>query len=253
MDKKYWVPSLDKANNILTLIAENPGKYRLIDISKETNINKSSVYSLLNTLTHLDWVTKKGNETYSLGVKIVSLSSLQLKGDNLVNIFLEESSNFIDKLNETMQISTLSKRDILYLAKKEGNSSVRLVSDPGMKMPAHATAMGKVLLSDYTFDELIKLYPEIELESRTPYTVKTVEDLYAQIASLNNNNYIIEQEEIAEGFCCIASPIKNNAEEIIAAISMTIPKHNWEEKKEGAKKIIDNLAKRISLKAGYLT
>src|SRR5699024_9467983 len=161
---------------------------------------------------------KKGNETYSLGMKIVSLSSLQLKGDNIVNIILEESSNFVDKLNETMQISTLSKRDILYLAKKEGNSSVRLASDPSMKLPAHAKAIGKVLLSDHTFDDLMKLYSEVELESRTPYTVKTVKDLYVQIASLNNNNYIIEHEETAEGFCCIASPIKNNAEEIIAAI-----------------------------------
>src|SRR5699024_11079260 len=103
------------------------------------------------------------------------------------------------------------------------------------------------------FDELIKLYPEIELESRTPYTVKTVEDLYAQIASLNNNNYIIQQKEKAEAFCCIAFPIKNNAKEIIAAISKRIHKHKWKEKKEGAKKIIDNLAKRISLKDGYLT
>lgn len=253
MDKKYWVPSLEKANDILTLIAENPGKYRLIDISKKTNINKSSIYSLLNTLTQLDWVAKKENETYSLGMKIVSLSSLQLKGNNIVNIFLEESNNFVDKLNETMQISTLSKRDILYLAKKENNSPVRLASDPGMKIPAHATAMGKVLLSNHTFDDLMELYPEIELESRTPYTVKTVKDLYLQITSLDNNNFIIEHEETAEGFCCIASPIKNNADEIIAAISITMPKHNWEAKKEEAKKIINELAKRISLKAAYLT
>src|SRR5699024_4729114 len=160
---------------------------------------------------HLDWVTKGGNETYSLGMKIVSLSSLQLKGDNIVNIFLEESSSFVDKLNETMQISTLSKRDILYLAKKEGNSSVRLASEHGMKMPAHATAMGKTLLSNHTFDDLMELYPEEELESRTPYTVKTVKDLYDQIVSLHDNNFIIEEEETAEGFCCIASPIKNNA------------------------------------------
>lgn len=253
MGKKYWVPGLEKANNILEIIAHHPNEYRLIDISNKTGINKSSLYSLLNTLVSLDWITREKDSTYSLGIKLVSLTSLYSKGSNIVSTFLEESEAFVHRLNEATQISVLDGTNILYLAKKEGSSSVRLATDPGMKLPAHATAMGKVLLSKYNFEELLELYSEVNLETRTSCTVKTIRSLYRQINFLSDNGYIVECEEAVEGFGCIASPIKTNENKILAAVSVTIPKHNWEIKKKIALDAIVDLAKRISIRLGHFT
>lgn len=41
----------------------------------------------------------------------------------------------------------LDRDEIIYLAKQEGQSLVRLESSPGMRFPAHATAMGKMMLA----------------------------------------------------------------------------------------------------------
>ncbi|MFD2879516.1 IclR family transcriptional regulator C-terminal domain-containing protein [Paenibacillus rhizoplanae] len=60
---------------------------------------------------------------------------------------------------ETFQLSVLDRDEIIYLAKQEGQSLVRLESSPGMRFPAHATAMGKMMLA---------LLPEEELERRYP-------------------------------------------------------------------------------------
>src|SRR5699024_12542041 len=113
MSNKYWVPSLEKANNVLWIIANHPGELRLIDISKETGINKSSLYSLLNTLEDLNWVGKKRDNTYYLGTSLFNLSSLYTDGSNKLYLFLEESSSVVEAIKERMQMSYLDDIQIL--------------------------------------------------------------------------------------------------------------------------------------------
>src|SRR5699024_9444704 len=153
-----------------------------------------------------------------------------------VNIFLEESTEFVEKLKATMQVSKLDETDTLYLAKKEGNSSVKLTTEPGMKIPAHATAMGKVLLSKLSWEELIQVYADKQLKPLTTNTVKNLESLYKQILTLKKNGHIKEYGEAVEGFNCISSPIYNPNGKIIAATSVTIPTYEWAEKEEEATK-----------------
>lgn len=66
MEKKYWVPALDKATRILELIAENPHQLKLIDLSRRLDINKSSMFSLLHTMEELRWISKDKGDTYAL-------------------------------------------------------------------------------------------------------------------------------------------------------------------------------------------
>jgi IclR family KDG regulon transcriptional repressor len=73
MDNKYWVPALEKANVILHAIAEQPYHLRLIDLSKQLNINKSSMFSLLNTLEQLQWIRRDKADTFSLGPSLVAI------------------------------------------------------------------------------------------------------------------------------------------------------------------------------------
>ncbi len=252
MEKKYWVPAIGRADNILNLIAYRPNQYRLIDLSNELKINKSSLYSLLNTLETLGWVKKGKDDTYSLGMRFGVFSALYSSQFDLIGTFSEEAATTVNNLDETVQLSILDGVDILYLAKKEGSSPVRVATDPGMKFPAHATAMGKVLLSKYTFNQMKDLYEGRRLEAKTPYTIKTLEELWAQIALLDEQGYIKEYQEAVENFFCIAAPVKNQEDEVIAAVSVTMLTTSWEKKQKEAEQEIVDLAKRISLHAGFL-
>ncbi|MDB5085956.1 MAG: IclR family transcriptional regulator, partial [Bacilli bacterium] len=56
MQQKYWVPALEKASQILSLLAAEPARMRLMDLSTILVIHKSSMFSLLHTLENLGWV-----------------------------------------------------------------------------------------------------------------------------------------------------------------------------------------------------
>ncbi|MDG0062020.1 IclR family transcriptional regulator [Priestia sp. YIM B13545] len=252
MESKYKVPAIEKANSVLNLIAREPAKLRLIDISKSLEINKSTMYSLLSTLEALGWVVKGKGDTYSLGPSLGALSAAYFKQFNILQSFYLEAAQSVNKVNENIQLGILDNRNVVYLAKEEGKSPVRLVTDPGMSFPAHASAIGKIQLSQYDYVQLQKLYPEKQLEKKTPYTVTNIDELWTQLEEARQKGYICEAQEGALEFFCVAAPIYNHEGQLIAGVSFTMLENSWNEKKEVAREEIINLAKRLSNQAGYI-
>jgi IclR family KDG regulon transcriptional repressor len=196
LSNKYWIPSIERVDKILKLISNSPKKYRLIDISNELSINKSSVYSILKTLESLQWIVKEKDGTFSLGIVLGMFGSQYSNQFNIVDLFNEEVSIILEEINETVQMSTLNLKDIVYIAKKENNSPVKLATSPGSTLPAHATAMGKVHLSQYSLEELKDLYQNNILFKQTPYTVETIEELWKQLQSIKKDGFIWEKQRV---------------------------------------------------------
>jgi DNA-binding IclR family transcriptional regulator len=246
VDNKYWVPALEKANIVLHALAEQPYCLRLIDLSKQLNINKSSMFSLLNTLEQLDWIRRDKADTYSLGPSLGSLAGGYFRSNDLISTFHHEAAQTKVTFNETIQLAELIGKDIYYLAKEEVPSPVKLSSGPGMRFPAHSTALGKILLSDLSIDQLLQLFPVEPFVQSTPYTIQTREALLAELSSVGELGYAEDLEEAVLGFGCIATPIvKENR--VVSAISCSMPKHHWEDKKAQVIVEMRKLAARISI------
>lgn len=81
------------------------------------------------------------------------------------------------------------------------------MSDLGMQFPAHATAIGKIQLTQYSYEEFQNLYTNNELDPSTPNTVKDKEELWQQIEAAKKVGYICEEQEAALGFNCFAASI----------------------------------------------
>ncbi|PKC51163.1 hypothetical protein RhiirA1_405677, partial [Rhizophagus irregularis] len=117
VNEKYWNPALERADKVLNLIAENPSKYRLIDISKKLEINKSTLFILINTMEKLGWITKHIGDVYSLGGTMGSLGAAYLKQFNLLHAFYEEAAEVQMKVKENLQLGILDGGDVIYLGK----------------------------------------------------------------------------------------------------------------------------------------
>ncbi|MBP1154544.1 MULTISPECIES: IclR family transcriptional regulator [unclassified Paenibacillus] len=247
MEKKYWVPALEKANDVLQTIAEQPSGLKLIELSKHLGIHKSSMFSLLNTMEALEWVVRESDGTYSLGSRLGYIGNAFFKQFSLIDRFRKEASITKHVIKETIQLAKLEGREVLYLAKEEMPSPVRLASEPGIKLPAHATALGKAMLAFQGHSELEELFTTEELEPcLTPHTIKTREELFHQLAQIRTEARAFDLQEAVMGFCCVAAPVYGTGEKVIAAISCSMFQHEWEEKRELAKEEISALAKRLS-------
>ncbi|WP_028392489.1 IclR family transcriptional regulator [Bacillus cihuensis] len=251
MTEKYWVPAIERADKILKEIGEFPNQLRLIDLSKKLEINKSSLFSLLNTLEMLKWVIKEDGDTYTLGPAIGGFSAAYFKQFNILQSFYKEAGSSVALINEHIQLGVLEEDNVMYLGKMEGDSRVRLVTDPGMRFPAYASAIGKIQLIQYSKEKLSKLFQSTNWERKTPYTISNIDDLYANIQKAGKNGYAIENQEASLGFHCVSAPIYNFENKIIAGVSFTMMSNSWETKQEAARDEIIKLASRLSRNAGY--
>ncbi|QHT62312.1 IclR family transcriptional regulator [Paenibacillus lycopersici] len=246
-ERKYWVPALEKADNVLAVLAAEPGRHKLIDLSKRLEINKSSMFSLLGTMETLQWVKRGEGDTYSLGHAFAAYGSSYAKGYDLSRSFQAEAVTARDRLQETVQLAKLEGNQVLYLGKLEALSPVRLQSEPGMLLPAHATALGKAMLARLGEDELLRLYPDDELKALTPHTIPTREALFRQLQAIREQGYAVDEQESVMGFRCVAAAIRGGEGQAIGAVSCSMLLHQWEAKGEEAKAEMQALARRLSM------
>lgn len=199
----------------------------------------------------LGWLIKTDNDTYDLGPTLGSFNSMYLSQFNLIQSFYKEAEKSVLKINEPIQLGVLEGKDVVYLGKVNAKSNVRLVTDPGMRFPAYASAIGKSQLINDNKEELEKRFLGQEWIKKTEYTTSNLNELYEKIILAKSNGYCIENEESALGFHCVAAPIYNFENQIIGGVSFSMPTDSWEVKFEQAKEEILLLASRLSHLAGY--
>ncbi|MNR41716.1 Pectin degradation repressor protein KdgR [compost metagenome] len=115
-----------------------------------------------------------------------------------------------------------------------------------MRLPAYVTAMGKLLLSAMEDEQVLELYEEGSYKPYTPNTVQTGKQLLEQLRIARENGYAIDQEEAVLGFCCLAMPILDRNGVRIAAVSCSMPVHQWALKRTLVKDELQHLAQSLS-------
>lgn len=218
--KTYSVPAIQRTLDIIESMASNHRALTITEANRKFNIPKSSVYAILQTLKSRGYVAKDDDDRYSLTLKLFSLSSglvdsLDLRG--VLNPLLKELTN---KAAITGHISVLDDGYAVYIEKVEVLGAVRLTTWVGKRMPAHSTAIGKVLLAYLPENEVDRIVAERGLPRQTRNTITGVRDLKKELARIRAAGYSTSDEENEEGVRAVAAPIFDRDREMIAAVNL---------------------------------
>ena len=129
----------------------------------------------------------------------------------------------VSELNETVQLSVLDGLDNVYLAKIDCSHPVRLQSEVGKRLPAHATGLGKVLLASRDEAELRAQLQARSLPRFTTNTVTDVDALVEHLESIRAAGFALDDQEYTLGLRCVAVPIYDHRGHVIAALSASVP------------------------------
>jgi DNA-binding IclR family transcriptional regulator len=192
-------------------------------IQEYLGIPKSSLSYLLLDLTNQHYVQfDSERKVYYPGSKLIQISAACLYSTDLTRQIWLETKKISDELGETTQAGILEGRFVVYIAKNQGIKDIS-VTTVGYKVPAHATALGKMMLSSLSKDELKARLGNAELERYTENTIISYNELLAELKQIAKQGYAIDNQEIIPGGICIAAPIYDNAHNTVAAMSVTVP------------------------------
>jgi IclR family transcriptional regulator, KDG regulon repressor len=224
------ITSVTKATDILKLFLKGKTELSLKEISDAFEQHKSSVYRTLSTLVEARFLEKdEVTNKYHLGLIFLDFAGHVLGRFN----FRDQAKPFLEKLaeqtREIIHLSILEGSEIVYLDKEGQAQPLTVATKIWGRHPSHCSAMGKVLLSGLSREELIKILGPGPYERMTTNTITDFHVLLKVLECVGKEGYAIDDEEAFPGIRCVAAPIKGNSGKILAAVSATVPIQRMDE------------------------
>ena len=216
-------PAVVTAVRVLDALSAFQGAATLDELTQAINEPRSSVHRILNTLVEGELLQRPGQRGgYRMGPKVMSWGSAFLRAVNLVDEFRSVATPIVARIDETMQLAVLDWPDVVFVAYVDSQRPVRLVTEVGRRLPAHATAVGKALLA-FSGKSAADWSCQQELRRLTPRTVTSVEELERQLAKTRRRGWAEASEEASENLTCLAAPVRAYDGSVVAAMTFCVP------------------------------
>jgi DNA-binding IclR family transcriptional regulator len=216
------IQSIERAAAILRLLSGRSRRLGVADLAGELELPKGTVHGILRTLREVGFV-EQDSETgkYQLGAALLHMGSSYLDGNELRTRALNWSDSLAARSNESVRIGTLHEGHVLVVHHVFRPDDSRQALEVGGLLPAHATAMGKVLLADhpYAAEELAK----DGLPGFTSATISDEERLRGELEVVRERGWAAEVEELVGGEVSCAAPIKDRLGVTMGAMGISGP------------------------------
>ena len=214
------VPSVDRALDLLELLASANTGMSLSVISRRLNIPKSSAYYLVTSLARRNCVWRSPDRrVYSLGTDAPGFLKACDAESELKTLCAPHLEALSKSLGMPAQIGMREGGEVRIIARTQ-MPGLKLDSWVGRHFDLHCTALGKALISNLADAELEKLLKIRGLARHNQNTVCLLAPLKSQLAEIRSCGFATDDEEHELGVRCVASPLFNSSGGIIAAIGV---------------------------------
>jgi len=222
--------SLERALLLLDLIEKTPGGLRNAEISRQLQIPRSSCSWILARLERQGYLMRDENTSrYKIGLKTVALAHGALRELGFRSGAEPVLYRVASETGLAAGVGVFEAGHVLLVDRVEPPGSARqtLVHDRprhqrdiGRELPAHTTALGKVLLAHLSRQDLQRYLEESELTRRTAKTIVSRDRLLLELRKIRQRGYATADEEHDLGVRALSAPIFDFTGTARAAISL---------------------------------
>jgi DNA-binding IclR family transcriptional regulator len=217
------VPAATKAMRVLKFLASQPDPVPLDRIMRACSLPRSTAYHLMTAMAEEGFVTHLVDERrYGLGVAAFEVGSGYSRQAPLQRIARRPLAALADKVGESAHLAVLHGRDVLYVIEERAHGRPSLVTDVGVRLPAHLTASGRAILAALPLAQVRALYPDKDsFVERTGIGPQSLSALRTILAEARQRGHAVENGEITSGFASIAAPVLDHNDLPLAGVAVT--------------------------------
>jgi IclR family acetate operon transcriptional repressor len=190
---------------LLELIASKDAFVSLQGLVDETGLPKPTLHRMLQQLESARLLIRQSDgRHYGTGARLRQLAETILLNTTQHGARHAALRHLVDEIGEACNITALSGNEIVYLDRVETREPLRFHLQPGSRVPVHASASGKMILSQLSPAQRRRLLGHTPLVRHTPNTITDLAALEEQLAAVRANGYAIDNEEYLPGLVCAA-------------------------------------------------
>lgn len=216
--------AMGKAFTILETVTDTDQPMSMAEIARLTGLTKPTVHRVITLLSEIGFLERDvSGRGYIEGPRLLSFALTTLSAASHRSLRHGILSGLSETLGETCNFGVLTGSEVVYLDRVEAKWPLGLRFESGSQVPAHCTAIGKLLLS---------LQPEAEREvilsamPLTRYTSETITDRNALRMALEataKSGIGTDDREFMSGVVCISVPVITQSGRIVGGIAVSAP------------------------------
>jgi DNA-binding IclR family transcriptional regulator len=252
MAKRYMVPAIKRAFELIELLTQQDSGLTISDIRQQMGLPLSSVATMVYTLHDLGYLERDSeSSTYRLSVKLHGIASRVSEGKDVSSKCHKLLEEAVRETGLTGHISVLREGESMYIDRAQSDGFVQVSTYIGLRWPAHTSAAGKVLLAFLPLPDRERTLAKKKLKRLTPHTITSLQILKRQLATIVRTGYSWEQNEGEMGLGCVAAPLFGPGHELMAALSLTGTVHQISKAKiPSLGNLVRNYAREMSSRVG---
>jgi DNA-binding IclR family transcriptional regulator len=228
-EDRYHVPALARGLQLLSQFSREQPELSGAELARQLNLPRASVFRMLCTLEQGGFLERCVDGVhYKLGLGVLRLGFELLASMELTELGRPVIEELRERSGYSAHLVVRDGREVVFIAKVAGRSSLFQSVQVGARLPAHATVLGRVLLSDLSAGELAALYRHASLAAYTGKTPTTLSALSELIAQDRQRGHGISMGGYESGISTVAAPVFSGPGKVAAAISVTVPAQSIE-------------------------
>ncbi|ACQ80092.1 transcriptional regulator, IclR family [Beutenbergia cavernae DSM 12333] len=225
MGASSTVPAAAQTLAVLRYLAGQPAPVHAAALSRDVGLPRSTTYHLLSVLEREGFVVHLPEEQrYGLGVAALELGSAYARQEPLARLARPVLTRLVDAVGESAHLAVLHGREVLYVVEERARGRPPLVTDVGVRLPAHLTASGRALLAGLPRAQVRALFPDatafVDRTGLGPGTPSALRDLLSRVRSAGVAR---EDGEVTAGFASVAAAVHDHTGRPVAGIAVTYP------------------------------
>ncbi|ATA21721.1 IclR family transcriptional regulator [Gibbsiella quercinecans] len=248
------VQSLHRAMSILKVVAHSREGVGLTDLCKTIGLHSSTTFHIAKTLVNIGLLRQDSeSKRYRVGVQLFSLATGAFDEVELLSLASPFLRTLAESTGESSHLAVYAGAlNVVIIDRVAGSASLQLTERIGTARPAHATAIGKVLMAGFPPEQLEASLSDCVLDAVTPKTITDVATLRQTIEDVKRDKIAFDDGEFDTEVRCLASPVFDFRGRMVAAIGISAPiwRLNMKQINDNTE-LVKHVARNFSLALGY--
>jgi DNA-binding IclR family transcriptional regulator len=220
------VPAAAQVLAILRYLARQAAPVPATAISRDVGLARSTTYHLLDTLRRDGFVVHLPEERrYGLGVSAFELGSGYARQAPIQRLARVPLARLVDRTGHNAHLAVLHGRDVLYVVEERAPGRPPLVTEVGVRLPAHLTASGRAMLALLAPAQVRALFPDPSafVQRTEAGGPRSLTALRRDLADMRRHGYATEDGDVTLGFSSVATAVTDHQGHPIAGVAVTFP------------------------------
>lgn len=216
--------AISRAFEVLNLLTGAERPLALTELMEASGLPKSTLHRILLQLERERLVQREPDgKRYTGGPRLSQIAFNALRNSYRKAERHAILQALVDEVQETCNFTTIDGNEIMYLDRVEAHWPLRMVLQPGSRVPLHCTASGKLFLSLMPPQRRRRLITAAPLKRYTHNTITNPERLEQALEVIREEMVGTDEEEFLAGLSAIAVPVLDRRGRICATVAIHAP------------------------------